>query len=127
MAVLIALLTGCGFQRAMRRGDRLANSGDWSGAFAAYSTATERKPDDLEAAEARTKARDKVVDQALETAQTALANKQYEATMDALKQAETFDPDRPEVFDVRRETEEAMRQDLVTTWESGDARGTYAL
>lgn len=127
MAAIVALLTGCGFQQAMRRGDKLAASGDWAGAYESYSAATSRKPEDPEAVQSRSKARDQVVDLALEVARTSLAASQYEVVIEALKRADTYDSDRPEVFALRRDTEEAMREALVTTWESGDARGTYAL
>ncbi|MEZ4239777.1 MAG: hypothetical protein R3F59_27190 [Myxococcota bacterium] len=123
-AGLLLTLTGCGFQLAMMKGKRLESQGDYAGAYEAYDKACDRKPDHEDAEAARDRTRARVVGDSLEAARGALEAADYEAAVEKLDYAEQFDPDHPEVYQVRGDVEAAMRDAIIRNWESGDARAT---
>lgn len=123
----IAILTSCTYQLAMRKADNLASRGEWEEAYTAYAKAAEKRPDDATAVTGRNNARDKVVAGAVEAAEAALARDDYEGCVAELTRAESFDPDAPEVYRVKAKADAAIRQALITAWESGDARAAYGL
>ena len=119
------VLAGCAFQQAMHKGEKLAGSGDWEGAYTAYSAAATRNPDAPEAVAARDGARDHVVEDELTNAKTALDTGDYEATRVSLDRVAALDPDHPEVFELTIDMERSMKSRFDYFWEAGDQRTAY--
>jgi tetratricopeptide (TPR) repeat protein len=123
----LGLGTACAYQRAMHKGEHLAGTGDWEGAYGAYSAAADKKPEDPEAKQGRDQARDHLVDAALTAARAALDAQNFEEAAAQIDKIEELDPDRPEVFQLRGDCERAMAGAIANLWEAGDARGSYAM
>lgn len=125
--IFLLALSGCAFQQAMRTGDRLAASGEWAAAYAAYSDAVDKKPEEAEAIAARDHARDMAVEAELTAARQALGIAEFERCKEAMDRAAALDPDRPEVFSLGIDLEKAMAARFQLQWESNDQRSAYQL
>jgi hypothetical protein len=119
------VLVGCAFQQAMHRGEKLAGSGDWEGAFAAYGEAIAKKPEDPAAIAARLKARDQIVEEQLSNAKTSLDTGDYEATKIAIDRVNELDPDHPETFELSIDMEKSIQARFAYFWEANDQRSAY--
>lgn len=124
---ILLALTGCAFQQAMRTGDKLAAAGDWTAAYAAYTEAAEKKPDEPEAITARDHAKDMAVEAEIRKAREALELAEFEKCKEAMERASAIDPDRPEVFDLGIALEKGMATRFDLLWQTNDQRGAYAV
>lgn len=118
---------GCAYPLAVHKGERAAARGDWATAYDAYTAAVDRRPGEAEAEQGRATARDHLVEAAIAEARTAMGSGQFEASLAAIGTAEGLDSDRPEVYQLRLELERAVAGEVSRLWETGDARGSYAM
>ena len=124
---VLVLLQACAYGRAMKTADGLAAAGDWNAAYAAYGEALAEKPDSEEAKAGRDEARDRSVDEALESAQAGLESGSYQQVADGLAHVESLDTDRPEVFTLRNELTAMMQADFEGKWAAQEPRPAYEL
>ncbi len=120
-------LVGCAFQQAMHRGEKLAASGDWAGAYDAYAEASKKKPEDPEAKSARELARERLVEGELNEAKIALDSSEFERCKEHLDKVAALEPDHPEVFELTIDLEKTMGNRYDFHWQGGDHRSAYDL
>ncbi len=126
--VLVCVFAACGGSSALRRGQKLEASGNWSGAYDAYAEAVAAKPKNPspEAVEARDRAADVLVEQDVTAGRAALEADDYEGAMGAVERITDIDADRPEAFQLKLAIESKMSAEYLRLWSAGQVPEAYA-
>ena len=125
LAGLLALtLSGCAYSTAMRTGDKAAAAGDWRTAEAEYRKATDKK-DKEEALAAWQSAKEQAIADALDGALTSLDRGAYESAMSDIEYVMKLDSDNADVYTLKSDVRNRMKQDISNHWDLGNIRTSY--